>query len=124
MIRDCSLLSVQTVQAVIYFLSVAEDLLIKLPKGCQILKVFFMCVPNWTQDCSHIIGYIPVPICLLFAIAPTHDWNGYGAAQTCTWAIFESTAHLEQQFTSEILKFYVTFNIIMLKYFIFLVGST
>ena len=41
------------------------------------LKVFFcvfcsMCCPNWTQACSHIIGYIPGPIGSLLAIAPTH----------------------------------------------------
>ena len=48
---------------------------------------FSTCGPNLTQFCSHRIGYIPVPIGLLFAIAPTHDWNGNGATQTCTWAL-------------------------------------
>ena len=46
--------------------------------------------PQWRKlnsYYSHIIGYIPVPIGLLFAIAPTHDWNGNGATQTCTWAL-------------------------------------
>ena len=49
--------------------------------------VFFTCGPNWTRVCSHIIGYIPVPVGLLFAIAPTHDWTGNGANLTCTWAL-------------------------------------
>ena len=36
---------------------------------------FFLRVAlTWTQVCSHIICYIPVPIGLLFALAPTHDW--------------------------------------------------
>ena len=50
--------------------------------------MFSTCGPNLTQICSHIIDYIPVPIGLLFAIAPTHDWNGNGATQTCTWALW------------------------------------
>ena len=45
------------------------------------LYFFSMCGPNWTQVCSHRIGYIPVPIGLLFAKAPTHDWNGSGATR-------------------------------------------
>ena len=45
-----------------------------------------MCGLYRTQVCSHIIDYIPVLIGLLFAVAQTHDWNGNGATQTCTWA--------------------------------------
>ena len=51
---------------------------------------FSTCCPNWTQVCSHLIGYIPVPIVLLFAIAPTLDLSGNGATQTCTWALKNS----------------------------------
>ena len=53
---------------------------------CAIIS-FPTCGPNRTQVCSHIIGYIPVPIGLLFAIAQTHDWTGNGATQTCTWVL-------------------------------------
>ena len=50
----------------------------------QPLENFFLtCGPNGTQVCSHVIGYIPVPIGRLFAIAPAHDLNGNGATQTC-----------------------------------------
>ena len=49
---------------------------------------FSMCGPNWTRACSHIIGHIPVPIGLLFDIAPTHVSNGNSATHSCTWAIF------------------------------------
>ena len=36
-----------------------------------LVKYFFsQCCPNWTQACSHIIGYILGPIGSLFAIAP------------------------------------------------------
>ena len=43
--------------------------------SCKIVNFFFFFFtfgPNRTQVCSHIIGYIPVPIGILFAIAPTH----------------------------------------------------
>ena len=56
---------------------------------------FFTCGTSWTQVCSHIIGYIPVPIGLLFAIAPTHDWNGNGATQTCTFCLLPSPSYVE-----------------------------
>ena len=47
---------------------------------------FSTCGPYWTQVCSHMIGYISVPIGLLFAI------------------IFESTAHFKCQVESEVLN--------------------
>ena len=58
-----------------------------LPNKFFSIIIFSTCGPNWTQVCSHIIGYIPVPIGLLFSIAPTHDWDGNGATQTYTWAL-------------------------------------
>ena len=62
-----------------------------------ILLFFFMFGPYWTQVCSHITGYIPVHIGLLFAIAPTHDWNGNGATQTFIYLISANKA--EHSFT-------------------------
>ena len=67
---------------------------------------FNTCGPNRTQVCSHIIDYIPVPIGLVFAIAPTHDRNGNGATQTCTWKTHdENTGPMCHHASGEQLKF-------------------
>ena len=61
--------------------------------GAAVLSIicsfFFLptCGPNWTRACSHIIGYIPVHIGLLFYIPPTYIWNGNSATHSCTWAL-------------------------------------
>ena len=56
----------------------------------------------WTQVCSRIIGYIPVPIGLLFAIAPTHDWNGKVLFSFQTQETFEADQSIENISKNEI----------------------
>ena len=57
------------------------------PKKHQLIIIFFSCCPNWAQVRSHILGYIPGPIGILFAIALYIPWGGNGAIQSCTLSI-------------------------------------
>ena len=57
-----SLVSIMVVAFVVYF--------------SQAKYFFSPCYPNKSQACSHIVGYIPGPIIILFAIALYISWNG------------------------------------------------
>ena len=54
----------------------SSKLIVGMKRDVDIIFFSTRC-PNWTQACSHILGYIPGPIGSLFAIAPTHilEWQ-------------------------------------------------